>query len=181
MIELPKLERFHKLDELCAKDASLSDIRLEIDKLLSYDAAEHPDPPPFSHLVGQAIGNYIITHFLGKGGMGVVYKAARKEGPIQRDVAIKVLSPELRNELILRRFKQEQQVLASLNHPMIAQIFDGGTTRDGHPYFVMEYVEGEPIDRYCQHNELTLNQQPGLVYESGQSRSTCTQKPGCSP
>ena len=162
LVELPEQERMHRLDELCSQDSSLSDIRSEINKLLKYDAAEPLDVSPSSYLVGRTFGNYRITQFLGQGGMGVVYKAERKEGPIQRSVAIKLLSSDLKSEGILRRFKQEQQVLASLNHPLIAQIFDGGTTKEGQPYFVMEYVEGEPIDLYCQRNQLTLNQRLAL-------------------
>src|SRR6185312_9499779 len=88
-----------------------------------------------------------ITARIGRGGMGEVYKAARAQGDFDQRVAIKVLQHSARKEL--ERFQAERQILARLEHPSIARLLDGGTTPDGRPYMVMEYVEGLPITQYC--------------------------------
>ncbi|HOW70238.1 MAG TPA: protein kinase [Phycisphaerae bacterium] len=111
-----------------------------------------PDPS-----IGRRIGPYEILQRLGAGGMGNVYRAAQVE-PIRRTVALKLIRRGLDTEETIRRFQRERQVLAALNHPNIARLLDGGTTDDGLPYFVMEYVEGEPITAYCDHNGLTTRQ-----------------------
>lgn len=110
--------------------------------------------------VGHRLGVYKIVRKLGEGGMGTVYEAARADGLFEHRAAIKVIrdaSPALK-----RRFEQERAIIARLNHPGIAQLHDGGTTADGRPYLVMEFVEGTPIDRYCDDNELTTRQRATL-------------------
>ncbi len=116
------------------------------------------DRPAFSvqaedpHL-GHRIGPYRIERLLGRGGMGSVYLAVR-EGDYTSRVALKLIKPGMDSDEIVRRFRGERQILAGLDHPNIARIFDGGTTDDGLPYFAMEYVEGEPIDAWCDHHRL---------------------------
>ena len=86
--------------------------------------------------------------------MGAVYLAARADDEYRKEVAIKLVRRGLDTEDILRRFRNERQILAQLDHPNIARLIDGGTTDDGLPYFVMEYVNGEPINAYCDANAL---------------------------
>ncbi|MBZ5674608.1 MAG: protein kinase [Acidobacteriia bacterium] len=93
---------------------------------------------------------------LGRGGMGVVYLAMRDDGTFRKNVAIKLLLREAVSEEFILRFKQERQVLAALDHPNIARILDGGDTSDGMPYYVMEYVEGLPLDEYCDQKGLSV-------------------------
>ena len=107
-------------------------------------------------LKGQRIGPYRITDEVGRGGMGVVYRAERIEGPFSQQVAIKVLPRGRDTAALLRRFEQEQRVLALLDHPHIARLLDGGLTEGGRPYFVMEYVDGEPLDAYCDRHRLSI-------------------------
>lgn len=108
------------------------------------------EPPP-----GRRIGPYRLERLIARGGMGAVYLAERQDHFKQR-VALKLIHPEKVSEQILRRFHAERQMLASLEHPHIARILDGGTTTSSLPFFVMEYVEGEPLDRACL--ELPLRQ-----------------------
>ncbi len=103
-----------------------------------------PDPN-----VGQSIGAYYIESRIGRGGMGAVYLARRADAIFERRVAIKMIRRGMDSDVVIRRFHHERQILASLDHPHIARLLDGGTTPHGLPYFVMEYVEGTPIDRYA--------------------------------
>ncbi|MEM1095795.1 MAG: serine/threonine-protein kinase [Bacteroidota bacterium] len=103
------------------------------------------------------VGPYALRHELGRGGMGTVYLAQRDDGAYDQLVAIKVLRRGLDTDDMLRRFATERQILASLNHPHIARLLDGGALDDGRLYFVMEYVEGVPITTYCQHHQLSLD------------------------
>ncbi len=105
---------------------------------------------------GRLIGNYRLLGTLGVGGHGVVY-LAQQEKPIRRQVALKVLRPGLAsNRNFLARFEIERQALAVLNHPNIAQVFDAGTTKNGRPYFVMEYIAGPSIVEYCDQYKLRI-------------------------
>jgi len=113
-------------------------------------APSHPDVP------AQHIGPYRLVRELGRGGMGVVYLAMRDDGAFRKNVAIKLLLREAVSEEFVLRFKQERQVLAALDHPNIARILDGGDTPDGMPYYVMEYVEGLPLDEYCDQKSLSV-------------------------
>ncbi len=100
------------------------------------------------------IGPYAVERALGEGGMGTVYEAVRADDEYRQRVAIKVLRRELDSEELVRRFRSERQILADLDHPNVARLLDGGTSEDGRPYLVMEYVEGEPLDSYCDAREL---------------------------
>ncbi len=104
---------------------------------------------------GQRIGPYRIIKLLGRGGMGAVYLAVR-EDDFEKRVALKVIKRGMDSDEIIRRFENERQILAELEHPNVARLLDGGTTDDGLPYFVMEYVEGEPIDQYCDSRKLSI-------------------------
>jgi predicted Ser/Thr protein kinase len=103
------------------------------------------------------IGPYRVLRELGKGGMGVVYLAVRDDGAFRKNVAIKLLRGDAVTGEFIERFRNERQVLANFDHPNIARILDGGDTAEGMPYYVMEYVEGRPIDRYCDEEKLSLN------------------------
>ena len=105
-------------------------------------------------LIGKRVGPYKIVREIGQGGMGAVYLAVRADDQYQKRVAIKLIKHGLDSESILRRFRNERQILASLDHPNIAKLLDGGTTEDGLPYFVMDYIEGLPIDHYCDRHKL---------------------------
>jgi non-specific serine/threonine protein kinase/serine/threonine-protein kinase len=106
----------------------------------------------------QTIGQYRIVKQLGEGGMGRVYLAVRADHAFRKQVAIKVIKRGMDTDAIVRRFRQERQAMASLDHPNIAKLLDGGTTDDGLPYFVMDYVEGLPIDDYCGRHKLTIEE-----------------------
>ena len=105
---------------------------------------------------GRKIGPYRIVREVGHGGMGTVYQAVRADDTFEKIVAIKVLRVGLDTNDIIDRFRAERQILALLDHPNIARLLDGGSTSDGSPYFVMEYIEGEPIDEYCNSRNLTV-------------------------
>ncbi len=115
-----------------------------------------PYTPPASQGTPPIIGPYRLLRELGRGGMGVVYLAARDDGTFRKNVALKLLLRDQVNEEFVLRFKQERQVLAALDHPNIARILDGGDAPDGMPYYVMEYVEGLPLDGYCDQQRLSL-------------------------
>lgn len=107
---------------------------------------------------GKEIGSYKILKELGHGGMGSVYLAERSDGQFEQKVALKLLRTGFTSNNQRRRFLAERQILASLNHKNIARLYDGGVTNEGQPWFAMEYVEGQPIDKYCNANNLTLKQ-----------------------
>lgn len=104
------------------------------------------------------IDRYRIEKEIGRGGMSVVYLASRKDGEFDQKVAVKIIQPfGLDREDRFRRLRAERQILANLQHPNIARVFDGGITPEGWPYMVMEWVEGIPINKYCNENNLELN------------------------
>src|ERR1700674_3904140 len=152
------------LDSACAGDASL---RKEIESLLtSYEKESFTETPAFGEGIklleenedrshtGQDIGPYRVIRKIGQGGMGAVYLAARADQAFQKQVAIKLIKRGQDSEDVVRRFRSERQILASLDHPNITRLLDGGTTEDGLPYFVMEYIQGQPIDTYCDSHQL---------------------------
>lgn len=159
------------LDDACAHDA---DLRAEVDLLLAHqvntgdDAMEEcaADAARFrmdadgqrTTRIGTRIGAYRVLRELGHGGMGTVFLAERDDEHYRQQVAIKLINPGLGGETIRRRFRNEMQILADLNHPNIARLLDGGETADGVPYLVMEYVEGSPINHYCKEHNLSTEQ-----------------------
>ena len=165
-LDRPEAERSAFLRRACGGDEAL---RREVSELLAAAAAagtflEQPltrlraAPLGEAASEGERFGPYRLQRILGKGGMGVVYLAVREDGHYRRQVAIKVLRRDLQRPDSVLRFRTERQVLADLEHPSIARLYDGGATDDGRQYLVMEYVEGLPIDLYCDHNRLSVEQ-----------------------
>lgn len=164
------------LDERCAGDQSL---QRQLNALLaSHRQAgqfiETPlvqpkegvfDEPGADRLIDQIIGHYRILQRLGEGGMGVVYLAQRADQHYEKRVAIKLIKRGMDTDSVLRHFHTERQILATFDHPNIARLLDGGATADGLPYFVMEHVEGVPIDAYCHAHELSITQRLQLFRE----------------
>jgi len=114
---------------------------------------EESDP-----MLGRRLGSYRIEREIGRGGMGAVYEASRADNEFNKRAAIKLVKRGMDTDFILRRFRKERQILAALDHPHIAGLLDGGTTEDGLPYFVMEYIEGQPLYSYCDTNQLTISE-----------------------
>jgi eukaryotic-like serine/threonine-protein kinase len=120
------------------------------------DAGSLAEPEP-ENLTGRRIGNYQISELIARGGMGAVYKAVRADDQFRKQVAIKLILGGFDSKFIVPRFKAERQILAGFDQPNIARLLDGGTTPEGLPYLVMEYVDGEPIDVYCDSRKLVTN------------------------
>jgi len=107
---------------------------------------------------GRRVGPYRVIEEIGEGGMGSVYRAMRVDAQYQKQVAIKVVRSGFDTRFALARFKAERQILANLEHPNIARLLEGGSTEDGQPYFVMEYIPGQPLDQYCDGHKLTITE-----------------------
>ena len=122
-------------------------------------ASESFDPPK---LEGRSLSGYTLMREVGRGGMGSVFLAERSDKTFQRQVAIKLILPPAGSADIIARFQQERQILASLDHPNIAKLLDAGVTDEGWPYFVMEFVEGQPINRWCDERKLNTSQRVEL-------------------
>ncbi len=160
-------ERSGFLEGACGDDP---DLRRTVEALLAADGKldgflEAPAAVPEAGrghgaavAVGETIGPYRIEREIDQGGMGTVYLASRTDDVFRRRVAIKVLNPGMASANLVRRFRSERQILASLDHPYIARLFEGGTTADGRPYLVMEYIEGLPVDEYCDRRRLSVRQ-----------------------
>lgn len=128
-----------------------------------WDEPADPTLESVSSLEGQRLGPYRIGRKLGVGGMGDVYVAERADDEYQQRVAIKLVRAGVYSSQVHSRLRMERQILARLEHPNIARLLDGGRAPDGTPYLVMEYVEGEPIDRYCNRRRLDLKARMALV------------------
>ena len=159
-LDLEEPARHAYLDAACAGDAALA---AEVRSLLASTVAaapyfETPGGGAAATLVasGALIGPYRIIRELASGGMGSVYLADRDDGEFRQRVAIKVVRGGFANAFLLQRFRDERHILASLDHPNIARLLDGGTTATGLPYVVMEFVEGEAIDVFCANRALSL-------------------------
>ncbi len=157
------------MEEACSGDPHL---RREVEELLEQTDA---DPSflevPLLDVAGMEddgvvdskyIGPYRLIRSLGRGGMGEVFLAVHEGEDFQTTVALKVIRPGLDTADVLARFKLERQILAGLNHPNIARLLDGGSTEDGHPYLVMEYVEGVRIDEHCDRSRIGVRDRLGL-------------------
>lgn len=122
---------------------------------ISHGTLDYHDPTT-DHLLGVRVGAYEVVRRIGSGGMGTVYEAIRADDHYSKRVAIKFLRHQAAGEETLRRFRDERQILASLDHPNIAALLDGGVTVDNQPYFVMDYIEGEPITQWCNARKLGI-------------------------
>jgi eukaryotic-like serine/threonine-protein kinase len=171
-LDLSPVERTRYVSEVCANDTSL---RRDVESLLSqYDnAGELLDEPVYGNtemsvlesfvedkdpMIGRRLGSYRIEREIGRGGMGAVYQASRADNEFNKRAAIKLVKRGMDTDFILRRFRKERQILAALDHPHIAGLLDGGTTEDGLPYFVMEYIEGQPLYSYCDSHQLNITE-----------------------
>ncbi len=158
------------MDRTCASDPEL---RREVESLLSVQTpsgASFMDTPvlDFSNLpaetnpaasqTGRSIGIYTIIREIGRGGMGEVYSAARTDGQYEKNVAIKLVRAGFNDASAIERFRNERQILATLDHSNIARLLDGGTTSEGLPFLAMELIEGTPIDEYCDAHSLSVTE-----------------------
>lgn len=155
-----------------------SEVRAEVESLLAFETATEDfmsmplgdyskdflpsesasDAATETSFVNQKIGVYEILSELGGGGMGTVYLGRRADGKFEQKAAIKLLRREFNNDKFRRHFEREKEIQARLNHPNIARLIDAGTTADGIPFLVMEYVEGAPVDKYCRAKNLSLKE-----------------------
>ena len=164
--DLPPAEQRSFLDRACADDPQL---RREVESLLASDADGGEsiaaavtgaaqellggDP-----LIGARLGRWRVEREIGRGGMGAVYLATRDDGDYQQQAAIKLVKQGMDTAQVLERFRHERQILANLHHPFIARLIDGGSTGQGRPYLVMEYVEGQPIDAWLRQRDAGLEE-----------------------
>ena len=176
-LELEPVERRKFLDDLGAESL---DLRREVESLLLceekvggflstpalafsadfFDGDNAPDAR-----LGQTIGQYRILREIGSGGMGAVFRAERADGAFKQDVALKVIRHSFPDSELTRRFSQERQILASLNHTNIARLLDGGVSASHEPFLVMEYVDGVRIDDYCDGRGLSTSERLHLFLE----------------
>jgi non-specific serine/threonine protein kinase/serine/threonine-protein kinase len=169
-MDLPAEQRSNFFRNACAGDPAL---QAEIENLIDgYERAENfietppaldditlaPAEPAKESLIGFRFGAYEVIKEIGRGGMGTVYLATRADEEYHKEVAIKLVTAGFDHESINKRFRNERQILAGLDHPNIARLLDGGTTENGAPYFVMEYIEGQNIKEYCDSRCLTINE-----------------------
>ncbi len=147
------------------------ELREEVESLLRYLSEDSGplDQPAYRPLVqayeGRLIGPYRILRELGRGGMGVVLLGERADGAFEQRVAIKVARVSLQSEFFRKRFVEERQILAKLEHPNIARLIDGGVSEDGTPYLVMQYVEGEPLLEWCERRKAGLEEKIRLLLQ----------------
>jgi serine/threonine protein kinase len=178
------------LEKNCGKDA---DLRQRVELMLaahdtSQSLLDHPEPAaalpegatadlvgPESERPGTVIGPYKLLEQIGEGGFGVVFMAEQIR-PVRRKVALKVLKPGMDTRQVVARFEAERQVLAIMDHPNIAKVFDGGATASGRPYFVMELVKGVPITEFCDQNHWTPRQRLELFVHVCQAVQHAHQK-----
>jgi eukaryotic-like serine/threonine-protein kinase len=172
---LEKKDRIRYLESICAGDSALMS---EVISLLdSHDMPGTIDRPidnirmsvvtmaRGNLMIGKLIGKYKIIKELGHGGMGSVYLAERADGEYVQRTAIKLQHSPFVSEAQVQGFKSERQILASLEHDHIARLLDGGITSQGQPYYVMEFVDGKPIDEYCDEKRLTINERLKLFQD----------------
>jgi len=175
VLDVPEAERPARIAALCAGE---EDLRREVESLASaaegWTFLDRPDeeggPPRFEihgppGRIGDRVGAYELLSELGQGGMGMVYLARRADDQFQKKVAIKLIRPGMASEFSLQRFRSERQISASLEHPNIARLLDGGATAHGMPYFVLEYVDGEPLTEYCDRRSLPIPERLRLFLE----------------
>ncbi|MCB1033740.1 MAG: tetratricopeptide repeat protein [Acidobacteria bacterium] len=147
---IPEVERLLSADDLA--EGSGGD---PIARLICREAREAAGP---NGSAGSRLGPWVLEEVLGEGGMSTVYRARRGDRLYEQGAAVKIIRRGLCSGRMLERFHRERQILARLEHPHIARLLDGGSTPEGLPYLVMELVDGEPVDRYCDRRQLGLDQ-----------------------
>jgi eukaryotic-like serine/threonine-protein kinase len=162
-VQLTSGDRPDFLQRACGDDEGL---RREVERLLAayddlgdifdFDDEDSHEPGARPPGVPEVVGAYRIVREIGRGGAGAVYLALRDDEQFRKAVAVKLLRPGFQSTELLRRFRHERQILASVEHPSIAKLLDGGTTAEGLPYLVMEYIDGVPVDEYCETNQLSI-------------------------
>lgn len=166
-LELDPAKRPSFLDESCAEPS----LRNEIESLIAaHDHAGtaffngtiepsfcHPEEILFDLIPGKRVGAFEILDEIARGGMGAVFRAVRADGQYKQQVAVKIVRADLGGAFNANRLRNERQILASLDHPNIAKLLDGGTTAEGLPYFVMEFIDGLPITEYCDRHSLSID------------------------
>ncbi len=169
--ELPPATREQFLEAECGPDR---DLHQEVLSLLTFG---DQDPPELVNAIrasaasviqeepvtGRLLGSYRIERELGRGGMAVVYLGVRADGHFEKEVAIKLIKRGMDTAAVIGRLRRERHILAALDHPYIAHLLDGGSTPQGLPYLVMEFVEGLPIDEYCEQRHLAIPQRCDLI------------------
>ena len=168
-LEIPQDRRLAHLKQECGDDADLCQ---EVAGLLARDEEQSPliagiiegtaaslfdDQAPPDAMIGAELGSYRIIREIGRGGMGAVYLAGRADQAFEKRVAIKLVKRGIDTDAVLQRFWYERRILAGLEHPYIARLLDGGTSPDGRPYFVMEHVDGKPLDHYVREQRLAID------------------------
>ncbi|MCW9709007.1 serine/threonine-protein kinase [Fodinibius salsisoli] len=171
-LELPKEDRETFIEQECGENERLKGEITTLLESISDSEGWLEDPQDYQrefyqeiaddvelistgrNLIDTKVGSYLIKEKIGEGGMGAVYLAEHSADEFDHRVAIKIIRRGRASKENLQRFKREQQILAGLNHPGIAQFFDGGMTEDGFPYIIMEYVDGMPIHTYCRENKI---------------------------
>src|SRR3984957_586938 len=162
--DLPHDEQARFLAEHCGSDPVLL---LEVKSLLAADpkmgakvfAAIETEAQSFVDIptpIGSRLGAYRVVREIGRGGMGTVFLGIRDDEQYHKQVAIKLIRHGMDTADVLDRFRHERQILANLDHPYIARLIDGGTAPDGRPFFVMDYVEGVPVDTFCRERGLDI-------------------------
>jgi eukaryotic-like serine/threonine-protein kinase len=170
-VDLNRAQQEELLMRECAGDPELkSEVEsllasLEASKTFLETPAAQPAAAGESSWIGRTLGVYRIISLLAAGGMGEVYRAVRADGLYPQAVAIKLIRRELVGQVLLSRFRAEREILAALQHPNIARILDAGIADAGLPYIVMELIDGEPIDRYCEHHGLSVRQRLELFID----------------
>lgn len=172
-VDLPGDARESYLESACEGDEALLDQARRL--VLAIESSEHFLERPLITLMsgdgdgvepgGLQLGAYRLVRRLAVGGMGDVWLAERHDGEFEQRVAIKILSLRVDDDEARARLRAERQILARLEHPNVARLFDGGTAPDGRPYLVMELIDGEPIDLYCARRRLDLDERLRLVLD----------------
>lgn len=168
-VDMPRLERERYIASQTGSDSAL---RAELERLIARDlrlrdahtvsaldrlTGDIDDPFEERDYSGQTLGRYLLGEEIGRGGMGRVHAARRTDGEFEQEVAVKLVSRQMVNPALLRRFSSERRMLAALDHPGICRLLDAGSAEDGTPWVAMERVRGEPITRHCDARGLDLD------------------------
>jgi serine/threonine protein kinase/tetratricopeptide (TPR) repeat protein len=175
------LEPFERSEFLSRRGEGDEELQIEVEKLIKQfeEASSFIEEPVYDSenvaafparlaesgkdpIVGKVLGNYVVDREIGRGGMGAVYEGRRADGEFRLRVAIKVVKRGVDTDFVLKRFRNERQILAALDHPFITRLIDGGTTPDGRPYFVMEHIDGFSLYRYCERRQLNIKERLAL-------------------